>query len=83
MWVYIAVFFIGVSAGMVLMFYMRKSEVGDDYQIIKPKVRGKGNELKVDQQNIVKKAKDTVDKKIGLIKRIKTKRALKKASKIN
>lgn len=42
---------IGVIIGMVLMFQMVKGRIGDEYEINKPKVRGKGNALDVSQVN--------------------------------
>jgi hypothetical protein len=38
---------IGVVAGMVIMFFMVRGQIGDDYKISKPKVKGRGNSLRV------------------------------------
>lgn len=59
MWDYIAIGVIGILIGSYLGFWFQglilKPMIGDDFEINKPKIKGQNNELKIDQQNIVKR----------------------------
>jgi hypothetical protein len=59
MWQQIALIFIGLfigyTGGTITIVLLLRSFIGDDFEIVKPKVKGTNNELRVDQQNIVKR----------------------------
>lgn len=38
---------LGIIAGMVIMFLLVRSSIGDDYTLKKPKVKGQNNLLKI------------------------------------
>jgi hypothetical protein len=54
-WIPISTFAFGIIGGMAFQQYLSIPLIGDDYEIIKPKVKGTNNELKVDQTNMVKR----------------------------
>lgn len=45
------IFAIGVVFGLITMFLIVKSEIGDEYDIYKPKQKGKDNSMKIHQKN--------------------------------
>jgi hypothetical protein len=55
---------IGIIAGMFLggsgVYLMLKGNLGDKYEIVKPKIKGSDNTLKIEQENF----KDTDNKKL-------------------
>jgi hypothetical protein len=59
MWQHIALICIGLligyAGGTITIVLLLRSFIGDDFEIVKPKVKGTNNELRVDQQNIVKR----------------------------
>lgn len=55
MWDKIGLILIGFIFGMVAMWYLMKPALGDDYEINRPKVKGRNNVLEVDQNNSPKK----------------------------
>ena len=69
---------IGIILGILLMYFIVKSEIGDDYEIYKPKQRGNSNRMTIDQKNIkpLKRAKKAV-----ILKRWRNKRLTKKQNK--
>jgi hypothetical protein len=42
---------VGIFIGAFSTHLMLKGHMGDKYEIVKPKVRGKDNTLKIDQEN--------------------------------
>jgi hypothetical protein len=55
MWYEIALIFFGFICGMITMWYLVKPALGDDYEINRPKVKGRNNILDVVQNNEPKK----------------------------
>ena len=42
---------VGIIIGMMVMYYLLRSKLGDDYDIYKPKQRGNSNSMEIDQKN--------------------------------
>lgn len=55
MWYEIALIFFGFIFGMITMWFLVKPALGDDYEINRPKVKGRNNILDVAQNNESKK----------------------------
>jgi hypothetical protein len=51
MWANLTIFLSGIIIGMTLMWFLTKNEIGDDYKINKPKVKGENNSMKISQEN--------------------------------
>ena len=65
---------LGIIAGLVLgsfgTYAMLKGQLGDSYEIVKPKVRGSDNTLRIEQENF----KSTDNKKLKFKRNGKQKR---------
>jgi len=69
---------VGIVLGMILMYYILKSKIGDEYQI-KASIKNKKGTM---TDNIFKGSIDSnTPKKVGLFKRMKNKRLTKKENK--
>ena len=47
---YLVVLFVGIVLGMVIMWFLMRGELGDEYDIKKSKVRGRDNTQQISQQ---------------------------------
>lgn len=72
-WIYIALIaigiIIGIIAGCYIQYSLLKNNIGDDYEINRPKIKGENNILDIKQKNDVEKKPNK--KKFKLFRREK------------